>query len=181
LWPLGPARLTQAVDLAQKNAAAVPFTPFHFGPGAALKAAMQSRFSLTVFCYSQVVIDLETGCYLLRGEYPVHRFFHTYVGATLVGLVCALTGRPICQFALRALGGSVTIPWSLAFTSALIGTYSHVFLDSIMHPDVAPFRPFTAVNPTLDLVSVPLLHLLCVVLGVVGVLGYVILRRDDRA
>src|SRR5438105_15789650 len=116
----------------------MPFTPFHFGPGAALKAAAPAHFSFTVFCYSQIVTDLESGFYLFRGEYPVHRFFHTYVGATLVALVCALSGRPVCQLALRAwqawfpapltgfFGRSVSIPWRVAFVSAFVGTYSHV-------------------------------------------------------
>jgi len=63
----------------------MPFTPFHFGPAAALKAAAPTRFSFTVFCYAQVVTDLETGFYLVRGEYPVHRFFHTYLGGAVVG------------------------------------------------------------------------------------------------
>jgi Domain of unknown function (DUF4184) len=160
----------------------MPFTPFHFGPGAALKAAAPAHFSFTIFCYSQVVTDLETGFHLLRGEYPVHGLFHTYLGATVVGLACAITGRPICQLALRAwrawlpprltglFGRSATIRWKVAFLSALIGTYSHVFLDSIMHPDVKPFSPWTSSNPMLDLVSVRMLHLLCVGLGVIGLL-----------
>ena len=155
----------------------MPFTPFHFGPGAAIKAVMRSRFSFTLFCYSQVVTDLESGFYLIRGEYPVHRFFHTFLGATLVGLTCTLTGRPACQFAFRALGTSVQIPWRVAVTSVYVGTYSHVFLDSIIHRDVVPFRPFSTANPFLGLVSVSLLHLFCLVLGFAGVLVYVIVRH----
>jgi len=160
----------------------MPFTPFHFGPAAALKAVAPAHFSFTVFCYSQVVTDLESGFYLLRGEYPVHRFFHTYVGATVVGLACALTGRPLSQLALRAwqawfpapmtglFGRSITTSWPVAFLSAFLGTFSHVFLDSIMHRDIMPLSPFTTSNPMLHLVGLPLLHLLCFVLGVVGVL-----------
>ena len=162
----------------------MPFTPFHFGPGAAFKAAAPSRFSFIIFCYSQVITDLEPGFYLLRGEYPVHRFFHTCLGATLVGVFCALTGRPLGQLALRlwhawfpaafrgVVGPAVCISWRVAFVSAFIGTYSHVFLDSIMHPDIVPLSPFSSENPMLHLVSLPLLHLFCIVLGIVGVLIY---------
>ena len=158
----------------------MPVTPFHFGPAAALKAVAPAHFSFTIFCYSQVITDLESGFYLLQGEYPVHRFFHTYLGATLVGLVCALTGRPVGQFALRTwqawsptsfaglFGRSVKISWLTAFVSAFIGTYSHVFLDSIMHQDMMPLSPFTSTNPMLHLVSLSLLHLLCLALGAVG-------------
>jgi membrane-bound metal-dependent hydrolase YbcI (DUF457 family) len=155
----------------------MPFTPFHFGPGAALKAAMRSRFSFTVFCYSQVVTDFESAFYLFRGEYPVHRFFHTYLGATLVGLACALTGRHMCQFALRVFERTASISWGVAFTSAFIGTYSHVFLDSIMHRDVIPLAPFSTANSMLLLMSLPVLHLLCLGLGVIGVLVYVMLGK----
>lgn len=159
----------------------MPFTPFHFGPAAALKAMAPARFSFTVFCYSQVVTDLESGFHLLLGEYPVHRFFHTFLGATMVGFGCAITGRPICQAALRLwrrgapaasaglLGGADRISWRVAFLSAFVGTYSHVFLDSIMHRDILPFGPFSGANPMLHLVSVSALHLGCLALGVFGV------------
>jgi hypothetical protein len=160
----------------------LPFTPFHFGPGAAIKAAIPTRFSFTVFCYAQVVTDLESGYFLLRGQYPVHRFFHTYLGATLVGAFCALTGRPLCEWFLRIwpsalmsplntfFTGSARIPWRVAFFTAFVGTYSHVFLDSIMHPDITPLSPFTTANPMLHLVSVGLLHVLCLALGLAGAL-----------
>ena len=32
---------------------------------------------------------------------------------------------------------------------ALTGTFSHVFLDSIMHTDIRPFHPFSDANPLL--------------------------------
>jgi membrane-bound metal-dependent hydrolase YbcI (DUF457 family) len=156
----------------------MPFTTFHFGPGAALKTIMRARFSLTVFCYSQVITDLESGYYLFRGEYPVHRFMHTYLGATLIGLACGLTGRRVCQLFLRLFGRAGNISWGVAFASAFIGTYSHVFLDSIMHRDVFPFRPFTDENPMLHLVSLSLLHVICLALGVLGVFAY--LKRNGR-
>jgi hypothetical protein len=133
----------------------MPFTPFHLGPGAAIKAACPRHFSLTVFSFTQVAIDCETLYYLLHRQYPVHRFFHTYVGATLVGLFCAIMGRFLCQYGLAAFGwatpslfkalvGSTSaISWRVAFVSAFAGTYSHVFLDSLMHPDIRPFDPFS--------------------------------------
>jgi len=169
----------------------MPFTPFHFGPGAALKAVVPARFSFTIFCYSRVVTDLESGFYLVRGEYPVHRFFHTYIGATLVGIFCALSGRPVCQFALGiwrtwieepdgiSPRRSVEISRRVALLSALAGTYSHVFLDSIMHRDVTPFSPFTSANPMLHLVSTEALHEFCLAWGIVGAL--ILLLRAARS
>jgi hypothetical protein len=80
----------------------MPFTPFHFGPGAAVKAVAPRYFSFTVFCFAQIVTDLETAYYMLRGEYPLHRWLHTYLGATIVAVLCSLIGRPICKVALRS-------------------------------------------------------------------------------
>ena len=168
----------------------MPFTPFHFGPGAVLKAAIPRQFSLALFCFTQCVTDLESGYHLVRGEYPVHRLFHTYAGATVVGLFCAVAGRPLCKAGLgvwRAIprapckaliGDSGSISWSSAFLTSMIGTYSHVFLDSIMHSDLVPFSPFSVSNPFLHLMSVRSLHILCVTLGVVGIM--LLLRRCNR-
>ncbi len=158
----------------------MPITPFHFGPGAGIKAVMPRRFSLVVFCYTQVVIDMESLYYLVQRAYPVHRFLHTYVGATLLAGFCAVTGRFLGQqalalfrwampFAFKALvGDSTRISWPIAFLSAFIGTIGHVFLDSIMHADIEPFSPFTSANPMYQLIGVGFLHLLCFLIGVVS-------------
>ena len=138
------------------------------------------RFSLTLFCYAQVMTDLESLYFLVEREYPVHRFFHTFVGATVGAVVCAVTGKFVCEAMLllgqriapevfRALVGTFAgMQWKVAFVSAFAGTYSHVFLDGIMHADVRPFAPFTSANPFYHLIDVGLLHLLCVLAGVVG-------------
>ena len=68
----------------------MPFTPFHFGPGLFGKGIVPRRFSWMAFIVSQVIIDCETLYYLLQRTYPIHRFFHTFVGATLVGLLTGL-------------------------------------------------------------------------------------------
>src|SRR5262245_57341489 len=87
----------------------MPFTPYHFGPGLAIKAVMQSQFSFTIYCYAQVITDLESGDHLLHGDFPVHCFFHTYLGAALVGGLCAATGRPLFQWTLRQLQHGLAI------------------------------------------------------------------------
>jgi membrane-bound metal-dependent hydrolase YbcI (DUF457 family) len=67
-----------------------------------------------------------------------------------------------------------------ATVGAFIGTYSHVFLDSIMHSDVQPFSPFSSQNPLHHIVSWLTLHALCLVLGVVGALYLSIRKNTDR-
>jgi hypothetical protein len=167
----------------------MPFTPYHFGPGIAMKAAGPAGFSFTIFCCSQFVIDLEPGYLLWTQQAPVHRFFHTFVGATLVGLFCALTGKPLCEFALRVwqrpwfaplnklFGDAITISWRSALASALLGTYSHVILDAMVHGDPAPFSPLNQDNPFYGFLSRRSIEILCIECGVIGLLLLLSVRR----
>lgn len=67
----------------------MPFTPFHMGPGLAVKAVSGRRFSLMVFGFCQVAIDIEPLVRMLRGDIVIHGFTQTYLGATLVAFVGA--------------------------------------------------------------------------------------------
>jgi hypothetical protein len=46
----------------------MPFTPFHMGPGLAVKAVFGRYFSLMVFGFSQVAIDIEPLVRIIRGD-----------------------------------------------------------------------------------------------------------------
>jgi hypothetical protein len=166
----------------------VPITPFHFGPGAAVKAVAPRHFSFTVFAFSQILIDLEpVGFFLFTGD-PIHPYLHTYLGATLVFLASWKAGRAVCEWTLRTwnawlspaqarwLGYEVTVPERAAAVGAFVGAYSHVAIDSIMHVDMLPFAPFSAARPWLHAVSVDVLHLLCIAAGIIGVAGLLFLR-----
>ncbi len=37
----------------------MPFTPFHMGPGLLIKAVLQGAFSLMVFGWAQIVMDIQ--------------------------------------------------------------------------------------------------------------------------
>ena len=141
---------------------------------------MPRHFSFTIFCFAQIVTDFETIYHILQGEYPLHRWFHTYLGATVVAIGCVVVGRPVCQAALRTWSRWEKAPFKHYFAeterisvgtaviSAFIGTYSHVFLDSIMHADVVPFAPFSTRNPLYGIIGLFTLHALCVALGALG-------------
>lgn len=174
----------------------MPFTPFHMGPGLAIKAAAGRHFSLMVFGFSQVAIDLEPLVRIIRGDAVIHGFTHTYAGATLIGAASAAAGRPVCQWLLRwwppdpaspllaRLRGPELISWRAAIVGAFAGTYSHVLLDGIMHSDVRPLAPLSDANPLLHAVPVADLHILCVLAGVLGALimlaGFFFARRQAR-
>lgn len=159
--------------------------PYHFGVGIAAKAALVRRFSLGLFVVLQVIIDLESLYNLAYQRVPVHRFLHTFVGATLLaGLSSAVLLGFLMWWQGRAGGrtqrASRLFVWLLA--TALFATWSHVVLDAMMHQDVQPFWPLTDLNPFLFVVPVRTLHLGCVVLGFFGTvaLGFQWLWRANK-
>ena len=170
----------------------MPLTPFHFGPGAAFEAAIPRYFSFTVFCFTQVVTDCETAYHMFRHEYPLHRWMHTYLGATGVAIFCIIVGRPICQALARSWRKTPDMPFKELFPAsggisllaaaigAFVGTYSHVFLDSIMHSDVRPFAPWSSENPCFGIIGTFALHGVCVLLGIAGG-SYVAYRAAKQA
>lgn len=152
----------------------MPITPFHFGPGAALHAAAPRKVSFMAFCAANVVVDVEPLYYMVTGQFPLHRFFHTYVG---VSLVVALT-IALCVAGLR-FATWVALPnlfrWKQLTVSsialgAVCGGYSHIVFDSIMHSDMRPLAPFSDSNGLLHVISLGALHWLCLGAGVLGVL-----------
>jgi hypothetical protein len=158
----------------------VPFTPLHFGPGLALKTVTGTWFSFALFCFVQVLIDVEPAVQMLRGAEPIHAFLHTYLGATLAALVALFAGKPVCQWLLRFwnsrlsaaqarwLAVPTAIPRLAAATGAFAGAWSHVLLDSFMHADMRPLAPWREHNPLLFLVHVDTLYLSCALAGAVG-------------
>ena len=154
----------------------MPFTPFHMGPGILIKALLQGSFSLMIFGWSQIIMDLQPLVAIVTGEGKLHGFTHTYVGSTFIAIFSAVTGKYLSQWALVILSNGaqrdINIRWWVAFLSAFVGSYSHVILDSIMHTDIEPLSPFLQSNELLGLVSVAALHKFCIYSGLVGAVVY---------
>jgi membrane-bound metal-dependent hydrolase YbcI (DUF457 family) len=148
----------------------MPFTPLHMGPGLLVKSLLQGSFSLMVFGWTQIIMDIQPLVVIFTGQGHLHGFSHTYLGATLLGIACALSGKYLAQFGLRLMGRVQYLPisWTVAITSALIGSFSHVLLDSLMHADVEPFAPFMQANPFLGVISIETLHKFCLYSGLIG-------------
>lgn len=154
----------------------MPFTPIHMGPGILIKGILQSSFSLMVFGWTQIVMDIQPLIVMIVGHGHIHGFTHTYLGAVLIAIFSALTGKYLSELGLRILRISrekpIKILWWVCLLSAFIGSFSHVFLDSIMHTDVEPFYPITLDNQFYGIVSVAMLHKLCLYSGLIGAAIY---------
>ena len=83
LWTGGLGLSRQMLQATRENGRycrVMPFTPLHMGPGIAVKAVMQRQFSLMVFGWSQIVIDLQPLFAMITGKGELHGFSRTYIG-----------------------------------------------------------------------------------------------------
>ena len=152
----------------------MPFTPLHMGPGLLIKSVLQSSFSLMLFGWSQILMDLQPLFSMITGKGDLHGFSHTIIGATLLALLAALSGKQLSEYLLKFVDFTEEsyITWKIAIISAFIGTYSHVLLDSIMHSDVTPYFPFSEESPLYFIISIEALHEVCFYSGIVGAIIY---------
>ncbi|MDQ6690089.1 MAG: hypothetical protein M3Z18_06225 [Gemmatimonadota bacterium] len=151
----------------------MPATPFHFGPGLLIKAAAPHRFSMAAYSLTQVVIDIESGYYLLHKNYPIHREMHTFALGGLIGLLCGLLVARVGAWMSRprdVVGEALAAEYrlSVAVMSGIFGGLLHPILDGIVYADIHPFRPFASANPLYGMVSIRMVYLFCVVTGLVG-------------
>ena len=152
----------------------MPFTPFHFGPGAAVQAIAPKQVSFIAFCAANVLIDFEPLYYMVTDQYPLHRFFHTYIGATIIVFVTLLLFTAALKISskipLPNLFGWKRLNVRMVLVGAAIGSYSHIVFDSIMHSDIRPFNPFSESNPILHIVPLGTMHWAMVASGMLGLI-----------
>ena len=162
----------------------MPFTLLHMGPGLAIKAVGGRSFSVLVFGMAQVVMDIEPLIRILRDLDVLHGWSHTYVGATVIGLLVMVLAPPLCLPILRRwnrelqhhrvgwLRSPERIGLAASAFGAFAGTYSHVVLDSIMHADIMPLSPWSSANELQGYISINALHLVCVATGTIGMTAW---------
>lgn len=134
----------------------MPFTPFHWGPALLISMLFFPIFDLPTLLLSSVIVDLE-GIYVLMSSspLPLHGFFHSYIGASILGIFAAI----IVYYLYRWLRKIMKLfmleqksSFKRIFYTSLFGVYSHVFLDSFLYGEMNPFYPIDG-NPFLGLIS----------------------------
>lgn len=157
----------------------MPVTPFHMTFGAAAKPIAFRHFSFSIYCLSQIIIDLEALYYLLTEGYLAHRAVHTFGAAIVVGLVSGFIGKHIRDWGRTRWSSpkvrtilAADISMRAALISGLYGSVTHIFLDSIMHSDMKPFAPISMANPFFGLISSSTLYGLCFIPGVLVLIWF---------
>jgi membrane-bound metal-dependent hydrolase YbcI (DUF457 family) len=151
----------------------MPATPYHLGPGLLIKAAAPRQFSMAAYSLTQIVIDLESGYYLLHKNPPIHRALHTFALGGLIGFLCGLIVARLGAWLARprdVVGEALAAEYrlSVAVLSGIFGGLLHPVLDAIIYTDIRPFRPFSSANPLYGLVSTRTVYQFCVVTALVG-------------
>lgn len=165
----------------------MPFTPLHMGPGATFKLIGGSAFSLLVFGFAQVLIDLEPLIRMYRGDTVLHGPSHTYFGALLIGTLAMVIGKPLFEWLMRDWNETSKprpfsswqfperLSWSAAASGGFIGTFSHIVLDSVMHADIHPWAPVSDANGLYLLIPLGWFHLFCLAAGLFALFGFAII------
>jgi hypothetical protein len=165
------------------------------GPGILIKSVLHGFFSLIIFGWAQILMDLQPLLVIITGKGNLHGFSHTYIGATLIALVSAFTGKWVYEIIMKFIKKDFTeyqkklfdVPKKLTvgvcILSSLLGTYSHVILDSIMHADVEPLYPVNLENEFHLFISIESLYKICIYTGIIGsmiyfAIRYICLKKD---
>lgn len=142
----------------------MPLTPFHLGPGLLMKSVTPRRFSFLAFSLPQFLIDIEAVIAIAFEFSELHGPVHSYLGSFLIVPVAAEFSHAVYRFLNREHKRNVL------YLSSFLGSIMHIVLDSVMHSDMRPYRPFSSSNHMLDFVSVSSLHGFCLATCLMGLL-----------
>ncbi|MGQ9623978.1 MAG: hypothetical protein ACUVT9_01250 [Candidatus Bathycorpusculaceae bacterium] len=78
----------------------MPFTPFHLGPALLLGLALFAVFDLPALLIASVIPDIEPFyvMYFNVSGYPLHGFFHSYLGASILTFLVTALVYPLSEF-----------------------------------------------------------------------------------
>ena len=162
----------------------MPFTPFHLGPALAIGLPLRRYLHAPTFILANLIVDVEPLMALLAGRGPLHGFFHTLLGATVLALILAA----VMVVLEELLGGffkalrleEERLRPTAYLAAALSGTWLHVLLDATMYPDVRPLWP-SAYNPLYHpaALTVPV-YAFCVLTAILGLAIYVAILVRPR-
>ena len=161
----------------------MPFTPFHLGPSSWIGLLLFKIFDFPTLLIASIVVDTEPFCVLLFNlDYPLHGFFHSFLGGSILAVLTAiilnlLKGRIkkiMAIFKLAQESSFKKILWTSFF-----GVYFHLVLDSFLYKEMKIFYPFEG-NPFFGLFSPYQVYLFCSLSFLVGISFYLIMLKTRR-
>lgn len=138
-----------------------------------------SFIDFPTFLIANVIVDVEPIIVLVfRLDYPLHGFFHSFLGGTIVALILATIMTKIRKFFTPILSFfkiEKVISFKKILLASLLGVYIHILLDSSMFTDIKPFFPLDF-NPFYRNTSLPglLETMICVWCFITGIIVCII-------
>ncbi|MDI6690632.1 MAG: hypothetical protein QME50_02045 [Candidatus Bathyarchaeota archaeon] len=158
----------------------MPFTPFHLGPALLFGLALSAIFDFPTILVASVIPDLEPFCvvYFHVYNYPLHGFFHSYLGTSVLAVFVAIIIYPLRGWLDRVLtvfGISQKSSFRKIMFTSFFGVYLHVFLDSFLYGEMNPFYPLLG-NPFIHILlpygSYSIIYGFCSLTAVLGIILY---------
>jgi hypothetical protein len=154
----------------------VPFTAFHLGPALLIGVVLFPLFDLAALLICSVIVDLEPFYVILFAQgLPLHGFFHTFMGGTIVAIVVSFilwVVRGLVQEILMVFKIEQKSSFIRILYTSLFSVNFHILLDSIFHADLQPFYPLIF-NPFYGLISQDIINQICTVCMILGLTIYV--------
>lgn len=157
----------------------MPFTPFHLGPALFFGLLLFGFIDLPSFLIANVIVDLEPLLVVFLGlDYPLHGFFHSFAGGTIIAIILAFLMFRLSSVTKKAmkffrLEQEVTL--KRVMTASLAGVYFHILLDSPLYPDIKPLYPLE-LNPffSSDMAISIYIYMFCIFSLLLGLMIYII-------
>ena len=143
----------------------MPITPYHFGPAGLLGYIFRRWIDLPVFVLANVAVDIEVLVNNVRHlGWPYHKFCHTLIGGSAVGLVWGVLAYFFAVLLLKRTKIKISYQprfWKMAISGVLGGQF-HSVVDSFYHYDVKIFWPMQK-NPFWNILSQNQIKEICII------------------
>ncbi|MFX1428110.1 MAG: hypothetical protein ACFFBE_16775 [Promethearchaeota archaeon] len=168
----------------------MPFTLFHLGPALLIGLLLLKYIDFPTFLIANVIVDLEPFLIIVVNlEYPLHGFFHSFLGGTIIAIVLTFSmiiTRKFFTPILSAFKIEQEFSFKNILPASILGIYIHILLDSPIYTDIHPFFPLK-VNPFYDASNSTgsLIIMVCIWCFIAGIFVFlvrlaIILMKDQR-
>jgi hypothetical protein len=144
----------------------MPFTPYHLGPALIIGIIFIYYLDFPTLLVASVIVDIEPFNVLIFDlNYPLHGFFHSFLGGTITILPFSIIMFKIRPH-INPITESFKIKQSSSFlnilAASIVGIYLHILLDAPIYSDIQPFFPLNY-NPFLNTsdLAVDTIYLFC--------------------
>lgn len=153
----------------------MPYTPFHLGPALFVGLMLFSVLDLPTFIIANVIVDLEPFLVIFfQLDYPLHGYFHSYLGGTVVAVILAIAMffiKDYVQIAMNVFKLYQKSSFKQILFTSLLGIYLHISLDSPLYLDIKPFWPLDS-NPLYAVISGFEIYSFCLVSFLIAFILY---------